>query len=125
MSTEDDNDQSVPTAGEAPPPPRHRPPGPGLGETFLWIIGFLAVQVGFFAAVEVVLKVWSGGQPDKLVAQWGPNGQIYVIVLPLLLTLLILLPAGLWRLRPSPLRCHDRLVAVLHDHSVADSTDFF
>ncbi len=106
MSTEnDDLDEVLEPADAAPPPVKRRVlPGPGLGESLLWILGFLAVQVGFSVAVQLAVGIWSGGNDQRLADDLGPSGVVAITLLPMVLTLLIVVPAAILRLRPDPLR---------------------
>ncbi len=108
MSTEHDDLDEVqePPAEAAPQPPTRRGmlPGPGLGESLLWILGYMGVQKGFAFVVELIIETWSGGNEAALIDRLGPNGVVAFGLLPILLSLLVVVPAAILRLRPDPLR---------------------
>lgn len=108
MSTENDNsDEVVEPIEEAPAPPRRarsRLPGPGIGEAFLWIIGFMGVQAGFGYVMQMVVGILTGGDPAVLANRLGPNGSLALTLSPMVCSALVVIPAAIWRLRPEATR---------------------
>jgi membrane protease YdiL (CAAX protease family) len=106
MSNADDNDRPAETALPAAPPTldRSRLPGPGLGESILWIVGFIAVQLAALVGLQVAVQITFGGDPSEVMDQWSSDAQLLSLVLPLSVALLVLIPAAAWRLQPEPLR---------------------
>lgn len=112
MSAENHDVDNAKQPAEAAPSPsraRARLPGPGIGETLLWIVGFMAILIGIKVVVMIALMMWTGETNPSSIDQTvenklGHDGAVIFHLLPNFLMLAIVLPACLWRLRPEPLR---------------------
>jgi membrane protease YdiL (CAAX protease family) len=87
-----------------------RPPGPGLPESLLWVIGIFAFQIGAGAVGAIVFAIGSmitepAGSPAEVLNRiegLSPNGTLLFFGLPNLFVFLALIGLGCWRLGRPP-----------------------
>lgn len=90
------------TGGNSSAPFPERLPGPGLPEVFLWIFAFWALQIGMLFVLVVVMLVRAEGAPDWDIIELPATAKLMLFGSSLLLTFVVLIPAGCWRLSPHP-----------------------
>ena len=91
---------------------RRKPAGPGLPESLLWIFLFFVFQLGGLLVVMIALLAM---HPEVLRQEHGfdfadwmqnldPISKMNLIGMPVFLCFVLLIPLGLWRMTPAPLR---------------------
>jgi uncharacterized protein len=93
--------EQEPIGADAPLEPS-RLPGPGLPEVVLWIFAFWALQLGMLIMLVIVIMVRAGGPGDFDFNALPATAKLMLFGSSLLLTFLVLIPAGCWRMSPHP-----------------------
>jgi len=83
-------------------------PAPGLPESMLWLLAFFVLQIvtGIFVVIIVALMSVENFADLKSFDfnQLSPNVQMLTVGIPSVLTYVVLIPLGLWRMSPKPIQ---------------------
>lgn len=90
----------------------YRPAPPGLPESLGWLVLFFALNIGLSIVMIGVAVALSIEHPDELqnadiselLSRLDPSMQLFCVASPALFGYFILVPLGLWRMSPQPIR---------------------